>query len=107
MVSPCLQGDGDIPNTIRIGVAHSCTITAPTIKNSIELRCGKACDFVHVHLECDGVVRQYIAKSVKVVVYVHRGIEEMDGIAKVVRKVTEICLVKGAANGRYELENVA
>jgi pilus assembly protein CpaF len=53
------------------------------------------------------LVRQYIAKSVKVVVYVHRGIEEMDGIAKVVRKVTEICLVKGAANGRYELENVA
>jgi pilus assembly protein CpaF len=55
----------------------------------------------------DGVMRQCIAASVNVVVFVKRSTEEKDGKIKVVRKVTEICIVKGVVDGKYDLENVA
>ncbi|CAM2961508.1 CpaF family protein [Janthinobacterium lividum] len=53
------------------------------------------------------LARGYIAKSVKVVVFVNRSIEFSDGQARVIRKIQEICLVKGVINGNYVLENVA
>jgi len=55
----------------------------------------------------DAVMRECIAASVNVVVFVKRSTEEKDGITKVVRKVTEICIVKGVVDGKYDLENVA
>ncbi|MCU6502333.1 Flp pilus assembly complex ATPase component TadA [Rugamonas sp. A1-17] len=55
----------------------------------------------------DTVMRQCIAASVNVVVFVSRSTVKKDGVAKVVRKVTEICIVKGVVDGKYVLENVA
>lgn len=53
------------------------------------------------------LVRQYIAKSVNVVVFADRHVEIHDRVAKVVRKISQICLVKGVENEEYRLENIA
>lgn len=55
----------------------------------------------------DTVMRQSIAAAVNVVVFVERRIEMRDGVANVIRRVKEICLIKGVVNGKYDLENVA
>lgn len=51
------------------------------------------------------LAREYIAKAVKLVLFVNRSIQMIDGKAKVVRRLDEICLVKGVENGRYVLES--
>jgi pilus assembly protein CpaF len=53
------------------------------------------------------LAREYIAKAVKLVVFVNRSINVVDGVARVVRRVEEISLVKGVVNGKYVLENLA
>lgn len=53
------------------------------------------------------LVRQYIAKSVNVVVFADRRIEVVDGKPLVVRKVTEILSLHGAKDGQYVFENLA
>ena len=53
------------------------------------------------------VVRRYIAKSVHVVVHIDRHIDLVDDTPHVVRKVTQICLVKGVTQDGYVLENLA
>lgn len=52
------------------------------------------------------VVRQYIARSINLVVYAGRRDTYVDGVVKVVRKIEQICLIKGVKNGNYELENL-
>lgn len=48
--------------------------------------------------------RQYIAKSVNLVVFCGRRSQKVDENFSIVRKVEQICLVKGVVNGKYELE---
>jgi Flp pilus assembly CpaF family ATPase len=52
------------------------------------------------------LARGYIAKAVKLAVFVNRSINVVDGVARVVRRVEEICIVKGVVNGKYDLEPV-
>lgn len=52
------------------------------------------------------LVRQYIAASVNVVVFVGRRIKVIDGVSKVVRKVEQIIKLKGVVNGEYVYEVV-
>lgn len=55
----------------------------------------------------ESVMRKCIADAVNVVVFVKRSTEKRGEVTKVVRKVTEICIVKGVMNGQYVLENIA
>lgn len=52
------------------------------------------------------IVRQYIARSINLVVYAGRRDINVDGVIKVVRKVEQICLIKGVKNGSYEIEYI-
>lgn len=53
------------------------------------------------------LVRQYIAKSVNLIVFADRRIEVVEGKPLVVRKISEILLIKGANDGQYVFENIA
>jgi pilus assembly protein CpaF len=52
------------------------------------------------------VARQYIAKCVNVVVFCGRRNQMVDGVLKVVRRVEQICLIKGVKDGMYQIESV-
>lgn len=53
------------------------------------------------------VARRYIAKNVNLVVYCGRSYQSIDGVLRTVRRVEEICIVKGVGNdGSYILEAV-
>lgn len=53
------------------------------------------------------LVKQYIAESVHVVVFAGRRIVPQGDVQTVVRKIEQICLIKGVENGKYIYENVA
>ena len=53
------------------------------------------------------LVRRYIAKSVHLVVFAGRRNVPQGGVINVVRRIEQICLVKGVENGEYVFENVA
>lgn len=53
------------------------------------------------------LAREYIAKAVKLVVFVNRSVSVENGVARVTRRVDEICLVNGVVNEKYVLENRA
>ena len=53
------------------------------------------------------VARRYIAKNINLVIYCGRSYQLIDGVLRTVRRVEEICIVKGVANdGSYILEAV-
>jgi pilus assembly protein CpaF len=52
------------------------------------------------------VVREFIARSINIVVYAGRRIVLVDGVQTVVRKIEQICLVKGVKDGEYDLEEI-
>lgn len=52
------------------------------------------------------LVRQYIAKTVNVVVFAGRRIEVENGVPRTVRKIEQICLVNGVSNGKYQITEV-
>lgn len=53
------------------------------------------------------LVRKYIAKSVHVVVFAGRRNVPDGAVTKVVRRIEQICLIKGVKDGEYDFENVA
>lgn len=53
------------------------------------------------------LVRRYIAKSVHVVVFAGRRNVPNGTVTNVVRRIEQICLVKGVENGEYVFEDVA
>ena len=53
------------------------------------------------------LVRRYIAKSVHVVVFAGRRNVPKGDVTHVVRRIEQICLVKGVENGEYVFEDVA
>jgi pilus assembly protein CpaF len=53
------------------------------------------------------LVRKYIAKSVHVVVFAGRRNVPNGNVTTVVRRIEQICLVKGVVNGEYVFEDVA
>jgi pilus assembly protein CpaF len=53
------------------------------------------------------LVKKYIAKSVHVVVFAGRRIVPKGNVQTVVRRIEQICLVKGVTNGEYVFEDVA
>lgn len=55
----------------------------------------------------ESAMRQFIASSVNLVVFINRSIKVVDDVAHVVRKVEQICNVKGVKDGKYDLENIA
>lgn len=53
------------------------------------------------------LVRRYIAKSVHVVVFAGRRNVHQGDVTTVVRRIEQICLVKGVKDGEYDFEDVA
>jgi Flp pilus assembly CpaF family ATPase len=53
------------------------------------------------------LVRRYIAKSVHLVVFAGRRNVHQGDVTTVVRRIEQICLVKGVKDGEYVFEDVA